>query len=96
MNQVLENILKNAIEATGPGGSIKISTSHNPLRLVISDNGEGISDEIKGLLFTPFFTTKNSGQGIGLTLVKEILINHGFFFDLRSTARDNTEFIIGF
>jgi two-component system, NtrC family, nitrogen regulation sensor histidine kinase NtrY len=95
MDQVLENILKNSIEAIGTGGTINVKTSLSPPRIIISDSGKGIDEEIRQQLFTPFFTTKTGGQGIGLTLVREILVNHGFNFDLHS-LEGKTEFIIEF
>ena len=73
--QVLVNIIKNAYEAIGENGRIKISTHHSPLSIIIEDNGPGISEEAKQKLFTPFFTTKSSGQGIGLMFVREVLTN---------------------
>lgn len=96
MEQVLANIIKNSVEATKSGGKLTITTTQNPVTLRIRDNGHGIPDGIKNQLFTPFFTTKNGGQGIGLTFVREILINHGFHFDLHTTRNKETEFVIEF
>lgn len=84
MEQVLVNILKNALEACGPGNSIGITLT--PGRLQIRNDGQPISEEEASRLFTPFYTTKPQGQGIGLTLTKEILQNHGFGFSLRSVG----------
>ena len=50
------------------------------------DTGSGISPANGDLLFSPFFSTKKDGQGIGLTLVKEILLNHHFDFSLKTVA----------
>jgi nitrogen fixation/metabolism regulation signal transduction histidine kinase len=93
MEQVLLNVLKNAMEAIGEDGEIEIRTHLNPPQLTITDNGEGISEEVLPQLFTPFYTTKNSGQGIGLTMVRDILINHGFDFSL-SSENGRTSFVI--
>jgi len=93
---VIANVLKNSIEAIGTGGVISVRTISKPLSLSIQDNGHGIPDHVRDQLFTPFFTTKTGGQGIGLTLVKEILVNHGFNFELKHSAEKNTEFIIEF
>ena len=82
--QVLVNIAKNAYEAIGEGGEIQIITNSSPLSITIANNGPTIFDEVKQKLFTPFFTTKSRGQGIGLMFVREVLLNHKCKFDLSS------------
>lgn len=82
--QVLLNIAKNAYEAVGEEGEIRITTFSSPLSIVIEDNGNGIDEEAREKLFTPFYTTKSAGQGIGLMFVREVLINHGCRFSLTS------------
>ncbi|NDV59870.1 PAS domain-containing sensor histidine kinase [Bacteroides sp. 519] len=82
--QVLVNIVKNAYEAIGSDGEIKISTQSYPTTITIEDNGPGIPQEVKEKLFTPFFTTKSTGQGIGLMFVRDVLMNHGCKFSLNS------------
>ena len=85
IEQALINILKNSIEASvDTKGNVTITTSSGPCKLIISDKGRGISDEIREKVFKPFFTTKPGGQGIGLMLVCEILVNHKFSFKLES------------
>lgn len=94
MEQALINIVKNAIEAVKENGYVKFTM--NARQLIITDTGKGISAEQRGLLFTPFFSTKRDGQGIGLMLVREILVNHGFEFSLKTIAARQTEFVINF
>jgi len=95
IEQALINILKNALEASiETKGEVTVTTSH-PATLIIRDTGCGIPEELQDKIFTPFFTTKPSGQGIGLMLVYEILINHNFAFDLQ-TKEGFTEFKITF
>lgn len=97
MEQVIYNIIRNAIEAIGKNGTITIETHNsNPPRLIIRDNGKGISRENKPLMFTPFFSTRPDGQGIGLTLTKEVLLNHNFNFSLDTPVKGCTEFKIEF
>jgi nitrogen fixation/metabolism regulation signal transduction histidine kinase len=96
MEQALINIVKNAIEAIEGPGNVRLITDARLKQLIISDNGKGISTEQSENLFTPFYSTKKDGQGIGLTLVREILINHGFEFSLRTVAERQTEFTIVF
>lgn len=94
MEQVLLNVLKNAVEAAGPGGTVVVRTGRSAESPVIEiqDSGPGVSDDVRSQLFTPFFTTKQNGQGIGLTLVQEILRRHGFEFDLDAPAGGPTTF----
>ncbi len=96
MEQVLINIVKNAIEAIDLRGTIRFSITPGKRALVISDTGTGITAEQSANLFSPFFSTKKDGQGIGLTLVREILVNHGFEFSLKTIAEMQTEFTIMF
>lgn len=93
LEQVLINIVKNACEAVGADGEIRIITDTYPYSICIENNGEKISKEVEELLFTPFFTTKPTGQGIGLMFIREVLTNHGCTFSL-STVDDWTRFTI--
>jgi nitrogen fixation/metabolism regulation signal transduction histidine kinase len=86
MEQVLVNIVKNAYEAIGQNGEIRLHTAPEPLSLCISNNGPPIPADVAENLFVPFFSTKPSGQGIGLTIVREILRNHGLRFRFYSEA----------
>jgi signal transduction histidine kinase len=87
MEQVLINIVKNAIEAIPERGEVKLCLYTRPLRIEVLDNGQGVSSTQSTQLFSPFYSTKTTGQGIGLTLTREILLNHGFSFSL-STRED--------
>lgn len=93
--QVLVNIIKNAYESIDRNGEIKIITRSFPRSITIQDNGPGIPEDIREKLFTSFFTTKAFGQGIGLTFVRDVLINHGLKFSL-TTENGWTRFIIDF
>jgi len=94
LEQVLINIVKNAIEAIDGQGIVKFSINTKQKILEISDNGRGISEDLNEQLFSPFFSTKKDGQGIGLTLVREILLNHGFSFSLKTVTEGQTDFVI--
>jgi two-component system nitrogen regulation sensor histidine kinase NtrY len=96
MEQAWWNIVKNAIEAIGGEGTItlRVSSRSGRTALIIEDSGHGISSEALANLFTPFFSTKPHGQGIGLTLVQEILAAHGFDYTLERTAEDTTRFTV--
>jgi len=96
MEQVLINVIKNAIEAIEEEGTILFVINAASRQMCIIDSGSGISDSIADQLFTPFFSTKKDGQGVGLTLIKEILLNHGFEFSLKTKSAGRTEFMIRF
>jgi nitrogen fixation/metabolism regulation signal transduction histidine kinase len=97
MEQVLVNIIKNAIEALAEKGSIQIVSQLKPTPiLIIRNNGKRIPSAIQSQLFSPFVSTKKNGQGIGLTLIREILLNHGFRFSLATNEEGWTEFQIYF
>ncbi|MFK7945559.1 MAG: nitrogen regulation protein NR(II) [Paracoccaceae bacterium] len=93
LTQVVVNLLKNAAEATPPVGGvmmlrtayragIKVRTNRGqteslPLQIEISDNGEGVPEDLKPHLFEPFVTSKASGSGLGLALVSKVITDHG-------------------
>ena len=94
--QVLINIIKNSAESIGEKGCITIRTSASPLMLEIGDTGQGISKETETMLFTPFFSTKPNGQGIGLIFIREVLMKHNCNFSLRTYPDGITRFRICF
>jgi two-component system, NtrC family, nitrogen regulation sensor histidine kinase NtrY len=103
IEQAFVNILKNAMEAIGHDGTITIrllphGTAQASGRgaVVIEDTGPGIPDEARANLFTPFFSTKETGQGIGLTLVQEILTQHQCEYSLEGPPGGPTQFTIVF
>ncbi len=96
IEQVVTNIVKNAAESAGQGGSVEISIEGPGTKLVVTDNGPGISPEAADMLFTPFFTTKESGHGLGLLLVSEVLNAHGCRFSLETCPDSLTRFSIKF
>jgi nitrogen fixation/metabolism regulation signal transduction histidine kinase len=96
MEQVLVNIFRNALEAIVEDGRILLRTQQMNGRseVHILDSGAGLSPEASDNLFTPFYTTKLGGQGIGLTLVREILEAHRFEYSLERTPEALTRFRI--
>jgi signal transduction histidine kinase len=84
IEQVLVNLIKNAKEAIDTSGQISLRLLKDPVQIIIADNGSGISPDVQEQLFTPFFSTKKDGQGVGLTLVREIVLNHGANINLTS------------
>ena len=94
--QVLINIVKNSVESIEENGIITLRTSASPVMLEVADTGRGISKEVETKLFTPFFSTKPNGQGIGLIFIREVLMKHGCSFSLRTYEDGITRFRIMF
>jgi two-component system, NtrC family, nitrogen regulation sensor histidine kinase NtrY len=78
IKRAIMNLIKNALEAIPPAGMVKIQTvlSEKSAIVVVSDNGPGISESAHQNLFTPYFTTKSEGSGLGLVIVKRIVSDH--------------------
>ncbi|MBE6280658.1 MAG: PAS domain-containing sensor histidine kinase [Bacteroides sp.] len=94
--QVLINMVKNSVESIEKNGVITLRTSASPVMLEVADTGRGISKEVETKLFTPFFSTKPNGQGIGLIFIREVLMKHGCSFSLRTYEDGITRFRICF
>jgi len=94
--QVLINMVKNSVESIEEKGVITLRTSASPVMLEVADTGRGISKEVETKLFTPFFSTKPNGQGIGLIFIREVLMKHGCSFSLRTYEDGITRFRICF
>lgn len=92
MEQVLVNVIKNAVEACAPGHRVVISLTKE--KLIIRNNGKPITPGEAAQLFNPFYSSKPDGQGIGLTLSREILLHHGFRFSLKTNEDGWTEFVV--
>jgi two-component system nitrogen regulation sensor histidine kinase NtrY len=80
IKRVLLNLLDNAVAAVEENGEIKLSTAYDPrrgmVRLEIADNGCGLAPEIRAKIFEPYFSTKENGTGLGLTIVSQIIEDH--------------------
>lgn len=101
LEQVLLNLLFNARDAMSSGGTVEIETSTDPaqpgtIRLVVSDTGQGMSPEILAKLSEPFFTTKPSGSGLGLSVSYTIIREHGGTVHVRSEPGRGTTFTLRF
>ena len=86
LEQVVINAITNARESIGTGGAVRLTTLARPAGLEVADNGPGIDPADAPHLFTPFFSTKATGQGVGLTLSREILEAHGAYYRLATEA----------
>lgn len=94
MEQVLINLVKNAAESIGTEGEITVSVAGH--EICIADNGAGIDKETRQKIFTPFFSSKADGRGLGLLFVSEVLNGHGCTFSLRTYDDGLTRFLIRF
>ena len=97
ISQVLLNLLKNALEALNgrTDGLIRIMVKvgkNNRPEITVADNGSGIPDEIMEQVFVPFFTTRENGSGIGLSLSRQIMRVHGGSLQVRSVPGKETVF----
>ncbi|MFC5479290.1 sensor histidine kinase [Massilia suwonensis] len=105
IEQALLNVVKNAIEAVQARQSLGVPGGHVHLALEardgaavlsVSDSADLLGQVAPRRLFTPFFTTKRGGQGIGLMFVREVLNRHGFAYSLAATGEGETRFDIRF
>jgi two-component system nitrogen regulation sensor histidine kinase NtrY len=80
IKRVVINLLDNAVAAVNGNGEIKLTTGHDPARgvvtLEIADDGCGLAPEIRTKIFEPYFSTKENGTGLGLTIVSQIIEDH--------------------
>jgi two-component system, NtrC family, nitrogen regulation sensor histidine kinase NtrY len=101
ISQVLLNLLKNSLEANenNPNGKIGIvarTDNTNHLEICVIDNGPGIAEENLEEIFVPFFTTREKGSGIGLSISKQIMKVHGGNLKVRSEPGKETVFCLNF
>ncbi len=92
LEQVARNLLLNALQACRPGGAVKVSVGER--FLVVEDDGCGISAEDQQKLFTPFFTTKPSGTGLGLSNLRKIVDAHGGQVSVTSEPGKGSRFAV--
>lgn len=96
IKQVLLNILINACDAMNYNGKIDINLSYvdGYSEVKISDTGPGISDEERKKIFTPFYSTKTKGVGLGLAICRDIIEKHNGTIEVGSNTDQGSEFII--
>jgi signal transduction histidine kinase len=99
LEQALINLLKNAFEATGPGGRARVRARlarGARLRIEVDDDGPGVPDALVAHIFTPFFTTRKPGGGIGLAMVRQLVHGNGGTVRYARTVSRGARFVITF
>lgn len=96
IHQVLANLLVNACEAAPPGSAVRLTASlrqpENRLVVEVADQGPGMEEAVAAQVFNPFFTTKSSGNGLGLSIAHRIVESHGGAIELDTAPGAGTRF----
>lgn len=96
ITQVLVNLIKNGYEASGRVMVEAITDLIGKVTITVTDTGKGVPPEVMADIFTPFFTTKEGGSGIGLSLSIQIMRLHGGSLSLRKSKEGYTQFVVKF
>ena len=96
MHQVLLNLLLNAIQAIDKKGFIEVALEQEgeQVAITVKDNGRGISPHNLSIIFRPFFTTKGNGTGLGLSLARRIVEDHGGKIEVASSLGQGSKFVV--
>ena len=96
MQRALVNVITNAIEASGKGEDVLVSAevTKKGTRIRIKDHGSGMDKETIENVFTPFFTKKSGGSGLGMAIVKKVIDEHGGTIHITSKPGQGTEVLI--
>ena len=93
---IVQNLATNAVQASAPGATVSVRARQSPekVEILVSDQGPGLADDTKALLFTPVRSTKPNGTGIGLAISNQLAGQLGATLELRSTSSRGTEFAV--
>ncbi len=98
IKRALINLIDNAVASIEGEGTVRVATHFDPglrlARLEVADTGCGIPDDYKSRLFEPYFSTKRSGTGLGLTIVSNIISDHNGYIRVKDNVPRGTRFII--
>ncbi|MDD5258811.1 MAG: ATP-binding protein, partial [bacterium] len=98
LKQIFDNLINNALQAMGAGGELTITSMEERdfIKVKIKDSGVGIPEENLKSIFQPFFTTKDKGIGLGLSIVNEIVRKHQGTISVESRLGQGTTFTVTF
>lgn len=99
LEPVLINLLRNAWQACGDGGAVRLQgrlNRRNNVIIEVADNGPGVPDSLGRKIFVPFFTTKETGSGVGLALARQVMIAHGGFIRVTNNEDGGATFSLTF
>ena len=96
MKRVFVNIIRNAVDAMSEGGTLTITSneSNGSLEIAFVDTGAGMSEDVAGKIWTPLFTTKAEGMGLGLSICKRFVEAHGGTISVESVVKKGTRFTV--
>lgn len=97
--RVITNLVKNAIQAIpesreNPAINVSVFQIDNTIKISVEDNGIGIANDLKNQIFEPKFTTKSSGMGLGLGIIKKIIENYNGTITFESQPNVGTTFTV--
>ena len=97
LRQVLDNLVSNACQAMPEGGTLTVSTKvmgNEFVDLSVKDTGQGMNAEVLSRIFEPLFSTRTTGFGLGLPIVKTLVADHGGEIKVKSKVGEGSEFIV--
>ena len=89
IHQIVLNLVRNAIEEVSPGGhvTLELEAKDNQIKIRVNDDGAGIPDRVAPRIYEPFFSTKESGTGLGMSIVHSLVTLHGGTITLDTSPR---------
>jgi signal transduction histidine kinase len=93
IHQVVQNLVRNALEATPSGGHVRLSVTNGneyAIHIRVSDDGPGIPPEVLPRIYEPFFSTKETGTGMGMAIVHSLVTMHGGKIEIDSCPNGST------
>ena len=93
LHQIVQNLVRNGLEATPEGGHVQVAVSNgapNAFHIVVTDDGPGIPEDVLPRIYEPFFSTKESGTGMGMAIVHSLVAMHGGRIEIGTSPEGTT------